>query len=116
MKTVNIELEDSIYDELDSMLNAIGQTNQTFYETFTKTALKERSVPFVIRTPLSDTHANKNKKLEAFARLEASRKNASESIDYDIQREEAMNENMALLIDTNVSLKYIANHKDLYLK
>ena len=70
----------------------VGQTKQTFYETFTRTALRERSIPFIIKAPLSDTHANNNSKLEAFARLEASRKAATETIDYDSEREEAMNE------------------------
>ena len=42
MKTISIRLEDSIYEELDEMLDAMGQTKQTFYETFTRTALRER--------------------------------------------------------------------------
>lgn len=91
MKTISIRLEDSIYEELGAMLDAMGQTKQTFYETFTRTALRERSIPFVIKAPLLDTHANNNK-LEAFARLEASRKASTEVIDYDAEREEAMNE------------------------
>ena len=92
MKTISIRLEDSIYEELDAMLDAMGQTKQTFYQTFTRTALRERSIPFIIKAPLPDTHTNRNGKLEAFARLEASRKAAAESIDYDAEREEAMNE------------------------
>ena len=92
MKTISIRLEDSIYEELGAMLDAMGQTKQTFYETFTRTALRERSIPFIIKAPLSDTHKNTNSKLEAFARLEASRKAATETIDYDVEREEAMNE------------------------
>lgn len=39
MKTINIKLEDEIYEELSEMLNAMGQTKQTFYESFTSTAL-----------------------------------------------------------------------------
>ena len=74
MKTISIRLEDSIYEELDAMLEAMGQTKQTFYETFTRTALRERSIPFIIKAPLSGTRTNNNSKLEAFARLEASRK------------------------------------------
>ena len=42
MKTISIRLEDSIYEELDAMLDAMGQTKQTFYETFTRTALREK--------------------------------------------------------------------------
>ena len=40
MKTISIRLEDSIYEELGAMLDAMGQTKQTFYETFTRTALR----------------------------------------------------------------------------
>ena len=97
MKTISIRLEDSIYEELGAMLDAMGQTKQTFYETFTRTALRERSIPFIIKTPLPDTHANNNNKLEAFSRLEASRKAATKSIDYDAEREEAMNEKYGII-------------------
>lgn len=92
MKTISIRLEDSIYEELSAMLDEIGLKKQTFYETFTKTAVRERSIPFIIRAPLTNTHANNNSKLEAFARLEASRKATTEAVDYDAEREEAMNE------------------------
>ena len=97
MKTISIRLEDSIYEELSEMLDAMGQTKQTFYETFTRTALRQRSIPFIIKAPLSDTHANSNSKLKAFARLEASRKAVKESIDYDAGREEAMNEKYGIV-------------------
>ncbi len=47
-----------------------------------------------ISPPLSDLNENNTKKntskLEAFARLEASRKAAAELIDYDAEREKAM--------------------------
>ena len=33
---------------LDEMLSAMGQTKQTFYETYTKTALRLRRIPFII--------------------------------------------------------------------
>lgn len=97
MKTISIRLEDSVYEELGTMLDAMGQTKQTFYETFTRTALRERRIPFIIKAPLLDTQANNNSKLEAFARLEASRKTATESIDYDAEREEAMNEKYGIV-------------------
>ena len=42
MKTISFRLEDSIYEELGKMLDEMGQTKQTFYETFTKTALREK--------------------------------------------------------------------------
>ncbi len=91
MKTISIRLEDSIYEELGAMLDAMGQTKQTFYETFTRTALRERSIPFIIKAPMPNTHVGSNTKMEAFARLEASRKAATETVDYDAEREEAMN-------------------------
>ena len=97
MKTISIRLEDSIYEELGAMLDAMGQTKQTFYETFTRTALRERSIPFIIKAPLTDAHANNNSKLEAFARLEASRKATKRLIDYDAEREEAMNEKYGIV-------------------
>lgn len=50
-----------------------------------------------IKAPLSNTHTNNNNKLEAFARLEASRKAATETIDYDAEREEAMNEKFGII-------------------
>ena len=48
MKTISIRLEDHVYDELDEMLGEMGQSKQSFYETYTKTALRERSIPFVV--------------------------------------------------------------------
>ena len=63
MKTISIRLEDSIYEELDEMLDAMGQTKQTFYETFTRTALRERSIPFIISAPVTKKDpANERKK------------------------------------------------------
>ena len=85
MKTISIRLEDTIYEELSEMLNAMGQTKQTFYESFTRTALRER-------TPAKAKNTSERDKLAAFARLETSRKLFSESIEYDVEREEAMNE------------------------
>ena len=40
MKTISIRLEDSIYEELSDMLDEMGQTKQTFFETFARTALR----------------------------------------------------------------------------
>ena len=42
------------------MLKEMGQTKQTFYETFTRTALRERSIPFIISLP-----AKEEKKMKA---------------------------------------------------
>lgn len=92
MKTVSIRLEDTIYEELSEMLSAMGQTKQTFYESFTRTALKERGMPFTVSAPKEAENTDKSDKLAAFARLESYRKLFSESIDYDAEREAAMNE------------------------
>ncbi len=91
MKTISIRLEDSIYEELGEMLDAMGQTKQTFYETFTRTALRERSIPFIISAPVSKKNAANDKKMEAFKRLEVSRQQSIEAFDYEKEREEAMN-------------------------
>lgn len=90
MKTISIRLEDSIYEELGEMLKEMGQTKQTFYETFTRTALRERSIPFIISVPMKEENNESRKKMEAFARLEASRKMYGQSLDYEQEREEAM--------------------------
>ena len=91
MKTISIRLEDSIYEELGEMLDAMGQTKQTFYETFTRMALRERRIPFIISAPVTPKETTCDRKMEAFKRLEASRKQSVESFDYEREREEAMN-------------------------
>lgn len=91
MKTISIRLEDSIYEELGNMLDEMGQTKQTFYETFTRTALRERSIPFIIKAPLAD-QSNNNRKIEAFERLETIRRENKKEIDFNKEREGAMNE------------------------
>lgn len=75
MKTISIRLEDAIYEELGEMLKEMGQTKQTFYETFTRTALRERSIPFIISLPAKEEKNESREKMEA----------------YDKEREEAMN-------------------------
>ena len=97
MKTISIRLEDSIYEELGKMLDEMGQTKQTFYETFTKTALRERSIPFIIKAPLSDKNSNDRRKIEAFERLEAVRKENKGEIDFDKERDGAMNEKYGIV-------------------
>ena len=91
MKTISIRLEDSIYEELSEMLDAMRQTKQNFYETFTRTALRERSIPFIISAPVTKKDVANDRKLEAFKRLESFRKQSVESYDYEKEREEAMN-------------------------
>lgn len=92
MKMISISLEDSIYEELGEMLKEMGQTQQTFYETFTRTALRERNIPFIISVPTKEAADDGNEKMEAFARLEASRKSYTQTLDYEREREEALNE------------------------
>ena len=64
---------------------AMGQTKQTFYETFTRTALRERSIPFIISAPVPKKDTSDDRKLEAFKRLEASRTKSVERMDHDKQ-------------------------------
>ena len=104
MKTISIRLEDSIYEELGNMLDEMGQTKQTFYETFTRTALRERSIPFIIKAPLAD-QSNNNRKIEAFERLEAIRRENKKEIDFNKEREEAMNEKYGIVDWYKCSLK-----------
>jgi antitoxin component of RelBE/YafQ-DinJ toxin-antitoxin module len=91
MKTISISLDDKIYEELSEMLDGMGQTKQTFYESFTRTALRERSIPFIISAPVRAKSTGEHDKLAAFKRLEASRKSCSEPVEYDKEREAAMN-------------------------
>ena len=51
----------------------------------------------IIKAPLSDSHTNSNSKLEAFTRLEASRKATTETVDYKAEREDAMNKKFAII-------------------
>ena len=97
MKTISIRLDDSIYKELGEMLDAMGQTKHTFYETFTRTALRDRRIPFIIKAPLPATNENNNSKMDAFKRLEKSRKNASDTINFESERAEAMNEKYGIV-------------------
>ena len=97
MKTISIRLEDSIYEELSEMLELMGQTKQTFYETFTRTALRERSIPFIISAPVNKKDSSSERKMEAFQRLEASRKKSMEILDYEMERENALNEKYGII-------------------
>ncbi len=51
----------------------------------------------IIKAPLSDTHTNNNSKLEAFTRLEASRKATTETVDYEAEREDALNKKFGII-------------------
>lgn len=96
MKTISIRLEDDIYEELGNILDEMGQTKQTFYETYTKTVVRERCIPFIIKAPVNNK-TNTDNKLSAFERLEEIRKNTNEEIDYDIEREIGMNEKYGVI-------------------
>ena len=60
MKTISIRLEDDDYNLLSEMLKNMGQTKQTFYETYTKTALRLRKIPFVIEDPPDPFYSETN--------------------------------------------------------
>ena len=60
MRTVSIRLDDADYAMLDEMLTSMGQTKQTFYETYTKTALRLRRIPFIIEAPLDPFYSESN--------------------------------------------------------
>lgn len=60
MKTISIRLEDSDYEALSDMLSNMGQTKQTFYESYTKTALRERRIPFIISDPVDPFFSDSN--------------------------------------------------------
>ena len=62
MKTISIRLEDKDYDLLNEMLQNMGQTKQTFYETYTKTALRLRRIPFMIEDPIDPLYSESNMK------------------------------------------------------
>ena len=60
MRTISIRLEDKDYEALNSMLADMGQTKQTFYESYTKTALRERRIPFIISAPTDPFYSESN--------------------------------------------------------
>ena len=90
MRTISIRLEDAIYEELSEMLDSMGQTKQTFYESFTRTALRERRIPFIIAAPVKEKTRQNNEKMQAFAKLEESRKTFSSEIDYEKDHHEQL--------------------------
>ena len=44
MRTISIRLEEHDYELLNEMLSNMGQTKQTFYESYTKAALRLRKI------------------------------------------------------------------------
>ena len=96
MKTISIRLDDEIYNELDSILEAMGQTKQTFFETYVRTVINEGCIPFIIKTPNS-TKKEKVNKMEAYKKLEYLKKTSPIDSNIEKEREEAMNEKYGLI-------------------
>ena len=94
MKTVSICLENSVYDELMKMLKEKGQSPQSFFENYTKTVLRERSIPFVVCVPRKNEALTKKEKTEAFQRLEKIRLSSTGDLDYEKERAHALKEKL----------------------
>lgn len=62
MKTISIRVDDDEYAELDDLLDEMGMTKQTFYAVYTKTAIRERRIPFVIEAPSDPFYSKENQK------------------------------------------------------
>lgn len=60
MKTISIRLEDDEYDELDSLVEDMGMTKQTFYMIYTKRAIRERRIPFAVEAPKDPFYSESN--------------------------------------------------------
>ena len=60
MRTISIRLDDNECEELDRILKQMGQTKQTFYETYTKTVLRLRKIPFTIEAPRDPFYSSTN--------------------------------------------------------
>ncbi len=80
MKTISIRLDDAIYNELDSILEAMGQTKQTFFETYARTVINEGCIPFITKAPASLKKESGNK-MEAYEKLESLKK--ASPVDFD---------------------------------
>ena len=89
MKTISIRLDDSIYNELDSMLENMGQTKQTFFETYARTVINEGCIPFIIKAP-NFAKKEKSDKMEAYEKLESLKKFSPIDADLKEEREETM--------------------------
>lgn len=67
-----------------------GTDQAVFFETFTRTALRERSIPFIIKAPIESKSIDTDAKMAAFSELKAIRKNITEDVDPEMEREEAV--------------------------
>ena len=90
MKNINICLKDQVYDELVIMLEELWQSPQSFYEGYTKNALRDRSRALVVCASLKDEALLKKEKMEAFQRLEKIRLSSIVSLDFGQERELAI--------------------------
>ncbi len=90
MKTVSIRLDDSVYEALGDVLDSMGQTKQTFYETYTRTVIREGCIPFLIKS--SRTLNSDDNKVNAFEKLESVRMKKHDLYSYEQELEAAIDE------------------------
>ena len=85
MKTVSIRLEDQDYDLLNDVLRSMGQTKQTFYETYTKTVLRLRKIPFTIEAEADPFYSEENMERlrRSIAQLNAGKGTEHELVEVD---------------------------------
>ena len=50
MITVTLRLEDALKKDLDEMCEEMGMSLTTFFMIYARTAVRERCIPFIIRT------------------------------------------------------------------
>lgn len=60
--------------------------NRLFMRHLQEQALRERSILFIISAPMNKKNVDTDKKMEAFKRLEASRKKSVKVFDYEKER------------------------------
>lgn len=60
MRAVSIRLNDNDYDTLNELPESMRQTKQTFYETYTKTVLRLRKIPFTIEAQADPFYSDSN--------------------------------------------------------
>lgn len=87
MKNINIYLEDQVYDELVKMLEETGQSPQSFFESYTKTVLRDRSRALVVCTSHKEEAFPNSEKVKAFQLFEKIRLSSVLSFDYEKERE-----------------------------
>ena len=79
------------YDRLDYVISP--KIFPDILKEFPKGILYKKSILKIVSdNDIAPSSANKSSKMEAFARLEISRKNTTQSIDFEKEREDAMNE------------------------